>query len=157
MMNDAQIDLLLKHLKSSDQAVRARATEELWQMWFMQKGVVGFQTLQRAQALLDASKAAEAEALLTELTSAMPDFVEAWNRRAVLYFTLRNYRKAIADCQAALRLSPFHFGALNGLGLCYAAIGEYQEAIRAFRGALEVQPHAIENQRLILECTAKLS
>jgi hypothetical protein len=36
-------------------------------------------------------------------------------------------------------------------------MGDYREAIRAFRRALEIQPYAIENQKLILECTAKLS
>jgi Flp pilus assembly protein TadD len=55
-----------------------------------------------------------------------------------------------------LKLNPVHFGALHGLGLCHAALGNYSAAIRAFRSALEIQPHAIENQRLILECTARL-
>jgi tetratricopeptide (TPR) repeat protein len=156
-MNEAQINSLLQELKNPDQAVRVHATEELWRFWFMQKGMVGFQMLQRSQALLEEGDTAQAEALLTELTSSAPDFVEAWNRRAVVYFTLKEYPKAIADCKTVLRLSPFHFGALNGLGLCYAAIGDYREAIQSFREALEVQPYAIENQRLILECTAKLS
>ena len=41
-----------------------------------------------------------------------------------------------------------HFGALHGLGLCHAALGEDRQAIGAFRRALEIQPY--ENQRLIL-------
>ncbi|NJR52289.1 MAG: tetratricopeptide repeat protein [Leptolyngbyaceae cyanobacterium CSU_1_3] len=155
-MNEPQINSLLRELQNPDEAVRCHATEELWRMWFMQKGMMGFQALQRAQAFLDAGETTQAEALLTDLTTTLPDFSEAWNRRAVLYFTTRDYRKAIADCKTVLRLTPFHFGALNGLGVCHAAIGEYQEAIQAFRQALKVQPYAIENQRLILECTAKL-
>jgi cytochrome c-type biogenesis protein CcmH/NrfG len=43
------------------------------------------------------------------------------------------------------------------MGLCYAALGEYSEAIWAFRKALEIQPYSLENQKLILECTARLS
>ncbi|MEO0853201.1 MAG: tetratricopeptide repeat protein, partial [Cyanobacteria bacterium J06648_11] len=48
-------------------------------------------------------------------------------------------------------------GAHNGLGLCFAAIGEYRQAIACFRRALDIQPHALENQRTLLECTRMLS
>lgn len=56
-----------------------------------------------------------------------------------------------------IELNPIHFGAIHGLGLCHAALGDYSAAIAAFRRALEIQPYALENQRLILECTARLS
>ncbi|MCY7366548.1 MAG: tetratricopeptide repeat protein, partial [Chamaesiphon sp.] len=94
--------------------------------------------------------------ILDDLVDALPDFAEAWNRRAVLRFMTKNYDRAIADCERVIELNPVHFGALHGLGLCHAALGNYSAAIRAFRSALEIQPHAIENQRLILECTARL-
>lgn len=156
-MSDANIETLLEALKNPDEDVRADATQALWQVWFAQKGVAGLQTLQRAQMLLESGESNEAEAVLSELITQMPDFAEAWNRRAVLYYVQRQYRKAIADCQRTIDLNPIHFGALHGLGLSYAALGEYRDAIAAFRQALEIQPYAIENQRLILECTAKLS
>ncbi|WNZ44385.1 tetratricopeptide repeat protein [Leptolyngbya boryana CZ1] len=151
------INVLLEALKDPNEDVRADATQALWQIWFAQKGVTGLQTLQRAQVLLESGQALEAETILSELIEHQPDFAEAWNRRAVLYFVQQQYRKAIADCEKAIELNPIHFGALHGLGLCYAAIGDYRDAIAAFRQALEIQPYAIENQRLILECTAKLS
>jgi tetratricopeptide (TPR) repeat protein len=42
------------------------------------------------------------------------------------------------------------------LGLCWAGLGDYSAAITALRQALEIQPYSIENQRLLLECTAQL-
>lgn len=157
LMREDNIDVLLAALKDPDEEVRAEATQALWQIWFAQKGAIGLQQLQRAQILLESEDSQEAEALLTELTEEMPDFAEAWNRRAVLYYMRREYRKAISDCQQVLALNPVHFGALHGLGLSYAALGEYREAIQAFRQALEIQPYSLENQRLILECTARLT
>ena len=156
-MSDADLDSLLEDLKSPAQEVRQAATQELWRRWFHQKGIIGLELLQKAQIFLEAGEAVEAETILTRAIATLPDFAEAWNRRAVLYYVLKNYRKAIADCQEVLRLNPIHFGALHGLGLCYAALGEYSAAIETFRRALEIQPYAIENQRLLLECTAKLS
>lgn len=156
-MNEASINLLLQDLKNSDEKVRDQATEELWRVWFTQKGVKGFETLQRVQGLLQAGETTPAEMILTDLIEGMPDFAEALNRRAILYFMIGDYQKAIVDCQAVIHLNPVHFGALHGLGMCQAAIGEYHKAIQAFREALKIQPFAIQNQRLILECTAKLS
>ncbi|HEY9782807.1 MAG TPA: tetratricopeptide repeat protein [Leptolyngbyaceae cyanobacterium] len=156
-MNESPINSLLEDLKNPDEMVRQQATEELWQRWFYQKGVYGWELLQRSQALQVAGKIAEAEALLTEMIDDQPDFVEAWNRRAVLYFVTKKYQKSLYDCQIVVKLNPFHFGALHGMGLCYVALEEYSAAIEAFRKALEIQPYALENQRLILECIAQLS
>lgn len=157
MSDESVINGLLEDLKNPDEVVRDRATQELWRIWFWQKGVYGLELLERSQTLLQAGAIAEAETLLTDLIHDQPDFAEAWNRRAVLYFTQHQYRKAIADCEEVLRLNPIHFGALHGLGLCYASLSNYREAIRCFRKALEIQPYALLNQRLILECTARLS
>lgn len=156
-MDHTAIEPLLEDLKHPDATVRDRATGELWRIWFQQKGAYGLALLERSQTLLQAGHVQAAEALLTEIITDQPDFAEAWNRRAVLHYMQSNYRRSLQDCQQVVAQVPYHFGALHGLGLCHAALGEYAEAIRAFRQALEVQPYAIVNQRLILECTAKLS
>lgn len=156
-MDNTAIDLLLADLKSSDENLREEATRELWRIWFYQKGAYGMTLLEQSQALLQAGKVVEAEAMLTDLVEDQPDFAEAWNRRAVLYYLQGRYRKSLADCQQVVALNPIHFGALHGMGLCYAALGEYVAAIQAFRRALEIQPYATINQRMILECTARLS
>lgn len=156
-MNDKLIDRLLEDLKNSDELTRQQATEELWRIWFNQKGAYGLEILGESQRLIEAGDVEEAEAVLTELIQDQPDFAEAWNRRAVLYYLQGEYRRSLADCQQAVKLNPIHFGALHGIGLCYAAMDDYVAAIQAFRRALELQPHALINQRLILECTARLS
>lgn len=156
-MRDASISELVESLKHEDAAVRDRATQELWQRWFTQKGAAGLSTIQAAQDHLDQGRPEQAATVLDQLIADQPDFTEAWNRRAVLRYTQQDYRGAITDCQEVLARIPYHFGALHGLGLCYAALGNYREAIAAFRKALAVQPYATINQRLLLECTARLS
>lgn len=156
-MNESQIAPLLEDLKDPDETVRDRATQELWRLWFEQKGVLGLEMIRRAQIALEEGNFSAAEEILTELIESQPDFAEAWNRRAVLHYVQGSYRKAIADCETVIRLTPIHFGALHGLGLCYAALGDYKMAIQAFHKALEIQPFSVANQRLMLECTARLS
>jgi tetratricopeptide (TPR) repeat protein len=156
-MNQELIDRLLLDLKNTDAEIRDRASAELWQIWFWQKGKIPLDRIEESEHLLAAGNSKAALAILDELIDALPDFAEAWNRRAVLHFLRQEYELAIADCTVVVDLNPAHFGAWHGIGLCYAALGEYSRAIHFFRNALEIQPHAIENQRLILECTARLS
>ena len=155
-MDSLSIDSLLKDLKNPDETVREDATMKLWRIWYQQKGVYGLEMIERSQKLMDLGEITEAEVVLTEVISNLPDFSEAWNRRAFLYYTTCEYQKSLADCQMVIHLNPVHFGALHGLGLCYAAMGNYVEAILAFRRALEIQPYSQLNQKLILECTLKL-
>lgn len=156
-MNQNLVDKLLLDLKSSDPNIRERATSQLWRIWFWQKGKIPLEQIEQSEKLLAQGDVVSATSILDDLVDAVPDFAEAWNRRAVLRFVTQDYDRAIADCEKAIELNPVHFGALHGLGLCHAALGDYLAAIGAFRSALDIQPHAIENQRLILECTARLS
>lgn len=151
------IQALLDDLKHEDETVRDRATAALWHHWFHEKGVTGLTVLQRSQQLVDAEDFEAAEFILSELIADRPDFAEAWNRRATLRYLQSRYRQSLYDCQVVVRLVPYHFGALHGMGLCHAALGEFREAIQAFSRALEVQPHAQINRILMLECTARLS
>ncbi|MBW4473216.1 MAG: tetratricopeptide repeat protein [Stenomitos rutilans HA7619-LM2] len=155
-MQEPSIVPLLEDLKSPDEAVRDCATQALWHIWFGQKGMLGLERLRRAQSLLEEGNPSEAEATLTALVQDQPDFAEAWNRRAVLYYVQGQYQKAIADCETVIYLNPVHFGALHGLGLCHAALGCYADAIEAFQKAIAIQPYGLANQRLLLECTLHL-
>ncbi len=156
-MNESRLESLLQDLKNADETIRDRATQELWRIWFEQKGIAGLEVIRRAQLMIECGDFSGAEAVLTQLIADQPDFAEAWNRRAVLYYCQGRYRKAAADCEMVIQLNPVHFGALHGLGLCQAALGDYRSAIQSFHRALNLQPHCLANQRLLLECTALLS
>ncbi len=154
--SDPLVERLLGDLKDSNEAIRQQATAQLWKLWFGQKGALGLERLQQAQKLAERRDTDGAVALLSELVRDLPDFAEAWNQRAVLYYSLGRYREACQDCDRVVRLVPHHFGAWHGLGLCHMALGEYREAIEALQRALGIQPYATVNQRLILECTLQL-
>ncbi|MHC5938725.1 tetratricopeptide repeat protein [Nostoc sp.] len=156
-MDSLSINSLLEELKNPDATVREKATRKIWRIWFQQKGIYGLEIIDRSQKLLDAGEINQAETALTALIKEQPDFAEAWNRRAFLYYSVGDYQKSLTDCQMVVQINPIHFGALHGMGLCYAALGEYGEAIRAFQGALEIQPYSLVNQKLILECTFRFS
>ena len=94
-MDSLFINSLLEDLKNPDEVVREEATRKLWRLWFQQKGVIGLEKIEASQKLLDSGKVSEAEDMLTQLIEDEPDFAEAWNRRAFLYYTNNEYEKSL--------------------------------------------------------------
>ncbi len=154
---DPSFQALLDDLKESDPQVRQQATESLWHRWFCQKGAMGLEQISQSQQQMEQEDWEGAEKTLTQLIDALPDFAEAWNRRAVLYYSQERYPEAIADCESVVRLVPAHFGAWHGMGLCQMALGDYRQAMKAFDRALTIQPYGILNRKLSLECHLLLS
>lgn len=83
----------------------------------------------------------QAVALFDAAVALAPEFAEAWNKRATAHYLLGDYEASIRDIEQTLRLEPRHFGALSGLGMIMVELGEVEKALRAFRLALEINPH----------------
>jgi tetratricopeptide (TPR) repeat protein len=78
--------------------------------------------------------------LLDQIVILKPDFAEAWNKRATVYYLLDDYSASLTDIRQTLALEPRHFGALSGLGFIFEALDRKEDAIRVFRRALEINP-----------------
>lgn len=130
-------------LHDADTLVQRFAADALWELWF--RGG----TAEQNARLRDAARnpdAVKARADLDDLIHQAPSFAEAYNQRAIWYFKRGEFARAAEDCEAVLRLNPFHFGAAAGLGQCFAKIGKPRAAIRAYRTALDINP-ALEHLR----------
>lgn len=150
-------ETLYRELHSADPRTRELATQQLWQVYFGAAGPEAEIRLLHAEQTIESGLFEEAENLLTDLILDQPEFAEAWNRRATLYYLTRQYRASLADCEAATRLEPQHFGAWHGMGLVYLALHRFADAAQAFRRALEIQPFAQVNQELLARCLARLN
>ena len=70
-----------------------------------------------------------------------PDFAEAYNQRAIVYYLRDQFHQSIDDCRRAVDRMSCHFGAWSGMGHCYANLGDAQHAIECYRQALAINPH----------------
>ncbi len=129
--------VLASALHDDDEAVRATAGESVWEVWFRDDGDYA-RELRQAVGLPDVS---ERVAACDDLISRRPQFAEAYNQRAVQHFVRGEYAKAVSDCEAVLRLNPYHFGAASGMGQCYLRMHKPRAALRAFKHALELNPN----------------
>jgi tetratricopeptide (TPR) repeat protein len=130
-------------LHDEDSLVQRFAADTLWELWFRGGTAEQNRRLREAAENPDPIKA---RADLDELIRQAPSFAEAFNQRAIWFFKRGEYTRAVEDCEATLRLNPYHFGAAAGLGQCLAKLGKPRAAIRAFRTALEINP-ALEHLR----------
>lgn len=124
-------------LHDSDPAPARMAADALWQIWFRGGADEQNNELQRVLHLPDFE---EILAGLDDLVREAPRFAEVYNQRAILFFRRGEFSRAIADCQRALDLNPYHFGAQAGMGQCYMKLRKPRAALRAFRLALDINP-----------------
>src|SRR5262249_29870869 len=85
-----------------------------------------------------------------------PAFAEGWNKRATVEFLAGDFTASVADIQKTLALEPRHWGALSGLGQIYVALNNDEAALRAFKQALEINPHLASVKAKVQEIEAKL-
>lgn len=79
--------------------------------------------------------------LLDAVIDLYPDYVEAWSRRATVYFARKELGRAVADIEQVLKREPRHYGALAGLGMILQQLGDDRQALVVFRRALEIHPY----------------
>jgi tetratricopeptide (TPR) repeat protein len=126
-------------LHDDDPVVRQLAADALWALWFRADSDANNQELQRLMQLRDRDPN-KALAGLDALVRKAPNFAEAYNQRAILYFQKKDYEKSAADCERVVQLNPVHFGAYAGMAQCYLALEKPRAALKAFRKALQIKP-----------------
>jgi tetratricopeptide (TPR) repeat protein len=69
-----------------------------------------------------------------------PDWSEAWNKRATVYFLMNKYKSSLEDINKVLSIEPRHFGALSGQARIFIKLQKYEKAIESIERALEFYP-----------------
>ncbi len=135
------LDFLFGALKIAPDDTSAKAIEErIWALWVISRSDTTNLLMTRVRTAIEAHDIDLALKLLDSIIKIKPDYVEAWNRRATLYYMKKDYGRALADIREVLKREPRHFGALSGLGLILQDIGDDKQALEVYRRALAVYP-----------------
>jgi len=136
-----RLDHLFGVLHDTPDIATAKLAEvQIWAIWSLNSGADAVAALSSASGAISAGDTAGAEQQLTALVQSHPDFAEAWNRRATLYYMMKRYDDSLADIAHVLELEPRHFGALSGKGMVLQAMGDNAAALKAFKEALAANP-----------------
>lgn len=138
---DPRLDNLFVILQSSVERLEIRAAENLiWSAWIQHEDSELNRLMQIGIKAMSDRRLDDAVEVFTALVDQAPDYAEAWNKRATVYFMLGRLRESAADVDRTLALEPRHFGALSGLGQIEMIRGNGDAAIAAFENALQVHP-----------------
>jgi tetratricopeptide (TPR) repeat protein len=128
-------------LRDDDLAVRSMAEDALWAVWFRADTPEHNQALEQVRQSITHKQFKEAETLVTQLIAESPNFAEAFNQRAFLYFLQGRLAESAEDCQRVLARNPFHIGAIEGLAKCQLGLNNPRDALKSLRRALKLRPH----------------
>ena len=151
------LDFLFGALKAAPDEDSARHVEaRIWALWLQTPSDTAALLMVRAKAAIDAQNVDVAMQLLDAVIKIRPDYVEAWNRRATIYYLKSDYVHALEDFQQVLLREPRHFGALVGLGTIMQDIGDDKRALDAFRKALAINPYLEKIPETVKQLTEKV-
>ena len=134
-------------LLDSDRAVRLLAEHGIRRIWFRQGSEAVQKSLGIIQRLVWARDFEHSIEKASAIIETHPEISEAWNQRAVAWFSLEKFAQSLTDCRRTLRLNHFHFSAAIGVGHCFLKIGKPRDAIKGFQHALAINPN-LESVRL---------
>jgi tetratricopeptide (TPR) repeat protein len=135
------LDFLFGALKVAPDDVTAKAIEErIWALWTASQSDTANLLMTRVKTAIEAKDLDLAVKLLDAIVKVKPDYVEAWNRRATIYYMKKDYGHALEDIRQVLKREPRHFGALAGFGLILQDIGDDKQALEVYRRVLALYP-----------------
>ena len=156
--NDPRLPKLFESLKSATDAKTAQVTaSDIWRIWSEKpddKRIA--ELLRQGTEQMNAGHLRKAERLFTLVINAAPDFAEAWNKRATVYFLMGVYDLSKKDIAQTIAREPKHFGAWSGLGLVETHVGNYDAALKAYEKAARIHPF-LEGYENMVERLRKLA
>jgi tetratricopeptide (TPR) repeat protein len=151
------LDRLFDALKVAPDDESAKYVENrIWALWLASSSDTANLLMGRVKSATDAKDFDLAVKLLDAVIDIRPDFIEAWNRRATIYYTKKDFGRALADIHEVLAREPRHFGALSGLGIILQELGDEKHALEVFRRALAIHPRLERIPDLVKKLTDKV-
>ena len=144
---DNRLDYLFDQLFLSSNNMKANIIAvDIWDIWYIAENQEIQMIFDEANQFMDRGDFNNAINLFTKIIDQSPDFAEAWNKRATVYFLKGELEKSIADIEKTLELEPRHFGALDGLAEIYLIKDNLLGAATTYKRILEIIPSSKKSQ-----------
>ena len=151
-----ELDGLFALLKGDLEAAAVVAvTQEIWSAWLRHDDDEVRALMRAGMRDMRAARWRDALGRFNAAVDLAPDFAEAWNKRATVYYLMGDFAASTTDVVKTLRLEPRHFGALVGQGMMFMQAQNVEQALSYFRRALAVNPH-MDNVRGYVDVLLRL-
>ena len=136
------LDKLFKELKkANNQKIAYTIEDQIWEIWTTHKSDNSLtQLMSYGTVLMNNKSLDEANKIFTKIIDADPDWAEAWNKRATVYYLQKQYKLSQADINKVIELENRHFGALSGQGMVQIKLDNLEKALESYKKVLEIYP-----------------
>ena len=154
MINE-QLNKLFDDLKISSESSSFLIEQKIWKLWSTHPNDEKLTTLlAEGSAAVNNNQLTEAINIFTKVIELDPNWAEAWNKRATVFYLVGQFQKSQDDIDKVLKLEKRHFGALAGQGLVNIQLKNFEKAIKSYQKALEIYPSMRSPEIMIKEIEA---
>ncbi len=155
--NDPRLNDLFNKLQRLEAGADVhRVVSAIWSVWLLGEDDTASRKLAVGNALFQQRKFDQALEVFDKVIADYPNFSEAWNKRATLYFVVGRLDESLRDVEKTISLEPRHFGALSGAAQIYMEQERWEDALQAYRQATRVNPHLPNGKQIISNLEDKL-
>jgi len=150
-----QLNKLFDDLKISSESTSFLIEQKIWKLWSTHPNDEKLTTLlAEGSAAVNNNQLTEAINIFTKVIELDPNWAEAWNKRATVFYLVGQFQKSQDDIDKVLNLEKRHFGALAGQGLVNIQLKNFEKAIKSYQKALEIYPSMRSPEIMIKEIEA---
>ena len=135
----------LQHAESPSQA--SEIEQKIRDLWYQGPNDKAHEQMVAGIHAMEQGDLDRALSLYNDLIRHEPNFAEAWNKRATIYWLLGDIPESLADIDKTIELEPRHFGALSGLGMILIQQNQYLPALNVYQQLLAINPQSESNQK----------
>ncbi len=145
-----RLDRLFERLKAAPTADAAKVVAQQIEQRFEKSGSdTADLLLQRAKQAIESKNLDLALDLLDFIMTLKPDWSEAYHRRAIVHFLLKDEESAMRDIRQSLAYEPRHFHALAGLGQLLQLMGNRKQAYQVYKRTLDIYPQFPDLEKIM--------
>ena len=138
---DVRLNQLFNELKVNKAKIASIVEQEIWKIWSTHPTDQKLTAmLNEGSMLINDGKLFKAIKIFTEAIQIDPNWAEAWNKRATVYYLIGEYEKSQNDIDKVLKIEERHFGALAGQGLVNIQLENYEKAILSYKLVQQIYP-----------------
>ena len=136
-----KLDKLFNDLRIDNKSISAKVEKKIWKIWSTHPNNKRLTNmLAEGTDLVNNQKLNEAIIKFSNVIELDPNWAEAWNKRATVFYLIGEYQKSQNDIDKVLGLEKRHFGALAGQGLVNIELQNYEKAIKSYQDAMKIYP-----------------
>ena len=140
--NDARLEDLFEILSTTESDVQINeVTSSIWDIWYETNDPLIEADFYRGLESMRTGDLMMAVAFFTRVIDKNPNFAEGWNKRATVYYMLGKFDASMMDIHETLNLEPRHFGAMDGMGLIFIHLEQFDKAIEIYDQMLKIFPN----------------